>query len=343
MRSGPFLAFNKEWFNKHQKILVWLLNAPLVKYWFRFVMRIRSVDCPSNIKINRIEPNSFFFGAERKGDKIFLKTDFRTHWKYSKRIYFAFKYFWWMLHFWDALLADRFIPRWSFGFLTLTVYPDANPESTSVDGWCRFSSVEATWPTLVGGAGSDANDSADPSIVWDTQESPTTDRWGQIVRSFFLFDTSALTASATISNAVLSLRGTSKADNSAITPDLNIYSSAPASNTALVGGDYDSIGSTAFSTAITYASYSTTGYNDFTLNASGISNISKTSISKFGARNASYDAANVAPTWANNTGQNRLNANFADAAGTTTDPKLVITYTLPVTARNISNLLLMGV
>jgi len=62
-------------------------------------------------------------------------------------------------------------------------------------------------------------------------------------------------------------------------------------------------------------------YNDFTLNANGISNISKTGITYFGARD-SLDTANTTPT-----GNNNWNFNSSNGAGTTTDPKLVVTYT----------------
>ena len=37
---GYFNYFNKEWFERHQKILIWLLNHWLLKYWLRWVLRI---------------------------------------------------------------------------------------------------------------------------------------------------------------------------------------------------------------------------------------------------------------------------------------------------------------
>ena len=107
-----------------------------------------------------------------------------------------------------------------------------------------------------------------------------------------------------------------------------MYSSAPATDTAIVTGDYSTLGSTAFSTAITYAGFSTTGYNDFALNNDGIANISKTGISKFGARNANYDVANVDPATGSASLTSGMDTFAVEAAGTTTDPKLVVTYSV---------------
>ena len=46
---------------------------------------------------------------------------------------------------------------------------------------------------------------------------------------------------------------------------LSMLAMALASDTALAAGDFNSLGSTAFSTAITFAGWSTSAYNDFVL------------------------------------------------------------------------------
>ena len=115
---------------------------------------------------------------------------------------------------------------------------------------------------------------------------------------------------------------------------MNIYSATPASNTALVAADYSTGGTTAYATALTYASITTSAYNDFTLNATGLGAIDKTGITKFCGRNANYDVAGVAPA---NHDQNRTSrrviVSTADAAGTGQDPKLVVTHTPVGSAR----------
>ena len=230
---------------------------------------------------------------------------------------------------------------------TLTVYPNADPESTSVDGYVNHIEGGVAFGTLVAGAGTGASDTTAENEIVLIDSGINSNTWDEIWRSIFLFDTSPLTASATISAATMSIMGTYKFDTFAtdINLNINIYTSAPASNTALVAGDYDSLGTTAQSdTAITYANWLTTpAYNDFVLNATGLGNISKTAVTKFGARNANYDVANSAPTWEESK-QARLGGNYSDAAGTSSDPKLVITYTLPAVAGGgASNLLTLNV
>jgi len=316
-------AFDKKFFIKHQDTLLFLLNAPVVSYVFRYIFRIHE-----KRDIAGILPNAYF---TVDGEQI--TADFRTHDKYSKRLYYAFRPLWWALHAWDWTVADRFVPALSFGFATLTSYPDADPETTTVDGTVKMEYVYSSgvgWSTLRADAGSGADDdTATRDIV-----SILTDDvgWQRLRRGIFLFDTSTLTSSATISAAVLSLYGYAKTDGLSITPDIDIYTSNPASNTALVGGDFDSLGSTSQTgTPITYAGWNTAAYNAFTFNT--YANISKTGVSKFGARNAYYDATgnDLTAYWAN-TASSTISCYMADQSGTSNDPRFVVTYTLPSSA-----------
>jgi hypothetical protein len=209
----------------------------------------------------------------------------------------------------------------------LTEYPDADPETSTVDGAVGFYSEAAnTWATVRDNAGSGVDDTALSDVAAYIRAYSTTDTWTGMSRGIFLFNTSALTGSAVISAATKSLYGVSKRDDVAWNAALNIYTSAPASNTALEAGDFDSLGTVAQSdTSITHDSWSIAGYNDFALNSTGIGNISKTGITKFGSRFATYDVANSAPTWSS-LAINRVNCYYADQTGTTNDPKLVVTY-----------------
>ena len=340
--KNNWLAFDKTWFAYHQNTLLWLLNAPLVKIWFRYVMRIREFDCPLKTRIDAVAPNFFAYNLVRKGDKYEVTKDFRTHYKFAKRIYFTFKPFWWALHYWDSLFADRFVPALSFGMDTLTAYPDPNPETATVDGYVLRTAAEA-WATKTAGAGTDFDDTG-TSDGFVRIVSTTANNWNILRRSIFLFDTSSLGAGSTISAAVMSLFGESKTDNLAITPNIDIYTSTPASNTALEAADYGNTGSTSQTgAAMSYASWSGASvYNDFTFSATGRGNVSKTGVSKFAARNANYDVANTPPTWSDSVSSN-LGGSYADAAGTTQDPKLVVTYTIAAAAGGNFRRMLMGV
>lgn len=210
---------------------------------------------------------------------------------------------------------------------TLTVYPDPDPEVTSVDGFASRTGVDETWGNITTGAGNSSDASGASANIIQISSSATANQWATLSRGILLFDTSALGSSANISAAVLSLYGNAKIDLLGITPDIDIYTSTPASNTAVANGDYSQLGSVSQTgSPITYAGWTNGAYNDFTFNATGIGNISKTGISKFGARNANYDVANSAPTYSASS-TSRINAIMADTAGTSTDPKLVITYT----------------
>jgi hypothetical protein len=207
------------------------------------------------------------------------------------------------------------------------VYPDPDPETDTVDGSvaCNDSGGDYSWSDYVNATGDDFNDFNSDSGIF-AMASTEPGAWIQIIRFIALFKTSSLTAGATISSATISLYGVYKDITLTATPDINIYSSNPTSNTALQGSDYSTLGTTAFSSAIAYADWNTAGYNNFSLNASGIANINKIGISKFGARNANYDVANSSPTWSDS-GYYEMDFNNADKADTTSDPKLVVTYT----------------
>jgi hypothetical protein len=283
--------------------------------------------------ILRIVPDAIFWK-----DGMNIIGELRTHWKYSKRLYYAFRPLWWAIHYWDLVVADRWIPKLSFGFSVLTKYPDADTETTTVDGraWMSYTDTNGvSWAALQGGAGTNANDAdANEAVVYLRCDS-VTDQWRSIVRGIFLFNTSELTSDATISDAVMSLYGSYKYNDFGTPPNIDIYTSAPASNTAIVPGDYDSLGSTSQTgSPITYAGFSVSGYTDFTLNSTGRGNISKTSVTKFGVRNANYDVANSAPTWTA-WYYYYFDIYFADQDGTANDPKLTVTFTLPDTGGQV--------
>lgn len=329
---GSFLAFSEAWFTKHQGTLLWLLNHAFTKRWFRWILRIRKHDCPLETEITELKPNRFSYGdhfEKINGKWHYIKTtDFRTHPKFAKRIYYAFRPFWWLVHFWDWAIADRFVPKLSFGFDVLTAYPDPDPETSSMDGYSAIDGVSSSWATLHDGTdGNDANASGTAAPVVSIRASTTLNQYQGLYRCAFLFDTSSIDDAATVSSAIFSVYGTGKTDTPGWTPNVNVYTSTPASNTNITTADYDQFGTTAqCDTAITYSGWSTTGYNDFTLNATGRGNVSKTGISKFATRNAQYDVANSAPTYYNGGNYSELDGYFADQTGTTNDPKLVVTY-----------------
>jgi len=181
-----------------------------------------------------------------------------------------------------------------------------------------------SWASLTSASGNWSNTSAsDYGILIMADD--VSNQWNTLSRIITLFDTSAITDGDTVTNATAYYwGGSTKADSAGWTPNINIYSSTPASDTTLANTDYAQIGSTALSTAITYANWSTSGYNSFVLNDMSV--ISKTGKTKLGLRNANYDVANSAPTWSSS-GLARLYIYFSEQTGTNNDPYLSVTTT----------------
>ena len=324
--------FNKFWFKKHQKKLLWLLNTPIIRNWFRYVLKINgNRSSVGKNKITKIEPNAIFWGGryfKKKGKWCLERTvEFKTHNKYSKRLFYAFSPLWYLFHCWDMTINFLRLPALNLGYDTLTVYPVAGA-NTPVDGRVGYTTPELTWANIRANAGNFAAVSdVFETVIW-LQGGATTNYFGYLLRGIFLFDTSALTANAVISSATISFFGKDKSDTLGATPTIALLASTPANTNNLVTADNTAFGTTRLAdTDLTYAGFSTTGYNDFTLNAAGLANISKTGISKFGIKEGKYDLDNATPPWTANL-LYHFQVYFADEAGTTNDPKLVVTYTI---------------
>ena len=141
-------AFGKQWFAKHQSKILWCLNAPVIGMLARWILRIHR-DCPT-AEIIDIKPHRYTIRGEKEDE---YTTDFRTHWKFAKRIYFAFRPLWWALHTWDEIFADKYVPRLSFGFDSLTSYPDAGTGLTTCDGMVGRTGVSEDFDTIRTSAG----------------------------------------------------------------------------------------------------------------------------------------------------------------------------------------------
>src|SRR3989344_239138 len=158
-----------------------------------------------------------------------------------------------------------------------------------------------------------------------------------------VFAQEADTDVAAISSATLSVYvlNTDDGDNDGIDYG-TVVTVTPASNTAIVAGDYDQVGSTEqvdSGQRKDITSISTSAYLDFTLNATGQGNVSKTGVSKFGLREG-HDITNTAYD-GNTNNSNRINFSAADETGTTQDPKLTVETDAggsdPVTGVGIQN------
>jgi len=211
-----------------------------------------------------------------------------------------------------------------------TFYPDADPETKSVDGLVGHqitASGGGTWAALIASPGNVSYDSVATwgPVTW--RADTTTDKWDMLYRGVYLFDTSSIPNNARIISAILSIYGVRKENPGSIANiKVNVYSAAPASNVALADGDFDSLGATPLSdTDIAYDDWSLTGYNDFILNAAGRAAISKTGITKLGIREVTYDVGGAIPTpWGSN--ERMYVYGYMAEQGGVYRPKLVVTY-----------------
>jgi len=212
---------------------------------------------------------------------------------------------------------------------SLTFYPDAHVETSSVDGYVYDDSFFSSWPSKVASPGTGAAPSnVDGYGTFFRHRLPLL--WDILIRTMLLLDTSSLPDNCTIIGATLSLYGYDKLDANSANPDCVIYGSNPASNTNLVAGDFDAVNSTAYSNTINYANWliASPFWNVFTFNATGLSAISKTAISKFCTR-GTHDAIPTTPNYgSSDMSVSRLNFYCADK-GNGYKPTFVVTYTVP--------------
>lgn len=307
--------FNKQWFRKHQKLLLLFANT-----WAG-----RKILCISGKKsdigkhkIIKIAPNYIEW---KEGAKY--KIEFRTHDKFSKRLCYAFKPIWEAFHWFDMNIANVYAPGLNLGFDELTFYSVAGANEP-YDGYAYRGPVDEVWATIRAGAGT-ANDSAtgEPLSIF-INGSTTNNQFQYIIRSITLFDTSDLVG-ATITGAVFGYVANAKSNGIG---DINVVfvASTPGSTSTIANSDYGQLGSTSFgSTAYASINIDNSTYNNITLSQAGEDNISLDGISKFGIRNH-WDQTNIQPSWSSGASSS-VSIRSADAAGTSIDPKLVVTFT----------------
>jgi len=116
---------------------------------------------------------------------------------------------------------------------------------------------------------------------------------------------------------------------------IGVITCTPASDTGMVADDFDQ-----FTTTEQHATGQrkditniTTGvYTDWTLDATGLGNISKTGITKFATREG-HDILDIPFVGSN--ANNQISASAADTAGTSQDPKLEVTHSAGTTIKDI--------
>jgi hypothetical protein len=223
-------------------------------------------------------------------------------------------------------LTDYFPPDRNHYPFTVTDSQTFYPGSSAVDGEAYVNQKDESWASLKAEYGTGKTDTGTTSYALEFQSTSTSNQWSTLQRGIYLFDTSALGSDAVVTAAALSFYGQNKFDQIGnLGLSLQVYSSNPASNTSLAAGDFTTLGTSALSTAMPYADFSTSGYNDFALNSSGLAAISVTGVSKLGTREPTYDTGSSVPAWASSKYEGFIV--YTSEQGTGYQPKLVVTYT----------------
>lgn len=317
-------VFSKEWFKKYSKAITWVARLPILgELIFNFKKYGHYVD---RKKVCEVTPNSVVEYLGMKEEKAELRQHFFVRNEYALRLQKVFYPIWITFHIWDII--TRPIPQLNLGFDTLTVYPDASSGATTCDGRMRYQPAQTSFANIIAGAtASSVDKTSSDTTVASLQCGDTDGTFIGLDRGGFTFDTHELTTGATISSAIFSIYGGSYKYANAGKTSLELCSFSPANNNDIVVGDFDSLGSTSFAN-VAYDDYSLIGYNDFTCNSSGISNISKDGISRFGLK-LGWDLAGSFTGTYSKYAETKFYCIFADSA--TNKPKLVVTYTVPVT------------
>jgi hypothetical protein len=270
------MVFSAEWFESHQAALLRFANTR----YGRYVLRIHGKrSAVGNRRITRIEP----YAISWQNDDGTYSTEYRSHAKFAKRLYYAYKPLWALFHAWDMAVANRLTEALNLGFDTLTSYPQANygPGNNTTDGYVfRDGGAGESFSTIRGGTGNGQN-AIDSRLLIALFGGDTTNNYQYLVRSIMTFDTSSIYP-ATVTAATLSLYVNRKGNTLGQT-DLHVTGAAPNQNNQLSYADYQLLGGTSYANTA-YSSISTGTYTDFALNSSGRSNVNMSGITRYGSR-----------------------------------------------------------
>lgn len=328
------VVFDRHWFAKHQGVLLWLANSWLGPLLFRFkkmghylipgrpVALITPHSVHQYLGIRRTKTTKT--GKQKRG--VLLPTfqaQFFTKNEYARKLYVYLYPIWLAMHAWDWIVADhwKLAPQLSFGFSTLTQYPD---NSTTGSAQCdRHGTTSEGFATLRASAGTAVYNNQTTYYLYVYHDASET----AMVRCPAVFDTSSLGTAATITDAVLSAYGSAKAQGLG-TPNFHACQFGGTTNITFAASDYNIAQWGASSLGnIAYTSFNTAGYNDITLNDNTV--VSKTGMTRLGWR-LHWDMLNDSTGLALS-GENSSEFDFTGSGSASNKPKLVVTYTAETT------------
>lgn len=218
---------------------------------------------------------------------------------------------------------DSNIQSGKVGNTTSTFFP-------TVDGYARYVGSALSWSSLETANGNSSSVTGSTIEFLRISSGSNGTEFDVNARTFFVFDTSAIADTDDIDSATFSVYGTGKTDEFLTTiPDITIAEGTLASEATVANGDYQGTYSNQTKltdTDITFAGWSTSGYNDFALNASGLAIVNKTGNTVIGGRNTADGLGGSDPVATAGFKEFIINSYTVDQTGTSNDPKLVVVH-----------------
>jgi hypothetical protein len=219
------------------------------------------------------------------------------------------------------------------GAATLTLHPDAHPESTTCDGYAATADNN-TFSAMIAQDGATKDDSGTSFFHGFGSNGGLGTSFNRMRHAHSGFNTSAL-AGGTISAVTWSVVCSGSEDSLTPSADASLIISAPASNTGLVIDDFQNAfnNTTKLAADIAVTSHDVGGstYTDFSFSATGRGLVVTNGVTNVGwimAQVVGDDGSNSgAPTSGN--GDAFLNGRPSEYTGTSQDVKLVVVYTPP--------------
>jgi len=196
--------------------------------------------------------------------------------------------------------------------------------------WIQSGEVDvATWNSiLVKSAGNNVDSTSTTGYAMITQNGGGS---AVVARSFFAFDTSSIPDDATIDSATFSAYGSANyqdTDGKTVV----LIETTQSSTSSLVLGDYSKVIKTKLSDTEIALHLSNVAYNNWPLNALGLTKINKTGFTKLGLMGNVdvFSTFTSGPVCGHS-------VYMSEDTGTSRDPKLVINYTLATTTSTTSS------
>ena len=189
-----------------------------------------------------------------------------------------------------------------------------------------YYSGNTTWATFHDASSGNGNRGNTATMLYCFVRMRTTGNMELMERAFFSFDTSALD-SDTVDSATVSFYGDGSKNTvaSGWINEISLCEFTGSATTSFGNTDYDQRATTKLATNLAISAWSTSAYNDFTLNASGISAIDTSGSTKY-ALIQENDRADTEPTNQGTDQISSVNVKAVDTSGTASDPKLVVTH-----------------